>query len=148
MKQISKVHNSMSAALSNCIRRESESHTEESEVFSTYTRAQAIEDGVLIDVSDTARELAITFPFAMTATCWVDAVSLPCGADWDTEQMRMNVLIERATAELVNNNLNDVRFSLYVIDEPGVEREVKLRATFGPGDGTRSVITVMLEDED
>lgn len=37
------------------------------EVISTYSRAQALEDGVLTDVSTMAREAGITFPVALTS---------------------------------------------------------------------------------
>ena len=38
--------------------------------ISTYTRAQAIEDGILVDVSDTACEAGFTIPVAVTRTVW------------------------------------------------------------------------------
>ena len=38
------------------------------EVISSYSRAQAIEDGVLVDVSSVARAAGIKFPVAMTRT--------------------------------------------------------------------------------
>ncbi len=40
------------------------------EPISIYTRAQAIEDGVLVDVSVTAREAGFKFPVAVTRTVW------------------------------------------------------------------------------
>ncbi len=39
-------------------------------VLSAYTRAQAIEDGILVDVSETAREAGFTIPVAVTRTVW------------------------------------------------------------------------------
>ncbi|MDA8239248.1 MAG: hypothetical protein M0Z67_02630 [Nitrospiraceae bacterium] len=36
------------------------------EVIDTYSRAEAIADGVLVDVTDTAREAGILFPVAVT----------------------------------------------------------------------------------
>ena len=39
-------------------------------VISTYTRARAIKDGILVDVSDTAREAGFTIPVAVTRTVW------------------------------------------------------------------------------
>ena len=39
-------------------------------VISQYTRAQAIEDGVLIDVSKMAKEAGFTIPVAVTAAVW------------------------------------------------------------------------------
>ena len=45
--------------------------------ISAYTRAQAIEDGILVDVSDTAREAGFTIPVAVTRTVWSRLVALP-----------------------------------------------------------------------
>ncbi len=39
-------------------------------VIFAYTRAQAIEDGVLVDVSETAREASFNIPVAITRTVW------------------------------------------------------------------------------
>lgn len=43
---------------------------DDAEVTCTYSRAQALEDGVLVDVSETAREAGIKLPVALTATVW------------------------------------------------------------------------------
>ncbi len=40
------------------------------DVVYTYTRKQAIEDGVLIDITDTAKEMGFKFPVAITSTVW------------------------------------------------------------------------------
>ncbi len=45
------------------------------EPIHTYTRAQAIEDGQLIDVSTTAREAGIVWPVALTSAAWADCVA-------------------------------------------------------------------------
>ena len=45
------------------------------EVIYRYTRAQAIEDGVLVDVSETAREAGFRWPVAMTSAAWADCVA-------------------------------------------------------------------------
>ena len=45
------------------------------DVISTYTRAQAIEDGVLVDVSSTAKEVGFKWPAAITAGAWADCVA-------------------------------------------------------------------------
>jgi hypothetical protein len=49
------------------------------EIISSYSRAQAIEDGVLVDVSDTSREAGISFPVAMTRAVWDQYVAVPRG---------------------------------------------------------------------
>jgi len=45
------------------------------EVVSVYTRAQAIADGVLIDVSEMAGEAGFRWPVAITAAAWEDCVA-------------------------------------------------------------------------
>lgn len=44
------------------------------EVIHSYTRAQAIEDGYLVDVTETAREAGFVWPVAMTRAVWEDCV--------------------------------------------------------------------------
>jgi hypothetical protein len=48
---------------------------EADEIISTYSRAQAVEDGVLVDVSATMRQTGITTKTAMTATVFEDCVA-------------------------------------------------------------------------
>ena len=43
---------------------------DDAEVIYTYTRAQALEDGVLVDVSEMAKEAGVRFPVALTATVY------------------------------------------------------------------------------
>jgi len=45
------------------------------EVIYTYSRAQAIEDGVLVDVSETAREAGFRWPVAITQAAWEDCIA-------------------------------------------------------------------------
>ena len=47
--------------------------------ISAYTRAQAIEDGILVDVSDTAREAGFNIPVTVTRTVWNRLIALPEG---------------------------------------------------------------------
>jgi hypothetical protein len=44
------------------------------EVISTYSRAQAIEDGVLVDVGEMAIEAGFRIPVALTSAAWSDCV--------------------------------------------------------------------------
>ena len=47
-------------------------------IFS-YTRAQAIADGVLVDVSELAKQAGFRFPVAVTAGVWAECVAGPAG---------------------------------------------------------------------
>jgi len=44
-------------------------------VISTYTRAQAIDDGVLIDAGAMAREAGFKWPVALTSAVWADCAA-------------------------------------------------------------------------
>ena len=41
-----------------------------SDVVSTYTAEQAIEDGIFVDVTETAKEAGIKYPVAVTRNLW------------------------------------------------------------------------------
>ena len=43
---------------------------DDAEIIYPYTRAQALEDGVLVDVSEIAKEAGIKFPVALTAAVY------------------------------------------------------------------------------
>ena len=47
------------------------------EVIYSYTRAQAIEDGVLVDLAEWARETGFSVPVACTTTVWHEYVVPP-----------------------------------------------------------------------
>ncbi len=42
------------------------------EPISIYTRAQALDDGFLVDVSELAKEAGFRFPVALTRAAWAD----------------------------------------------------------------------------
>ena len=54
-----------------------------------YTRAQAIADGALIDVSEVAREAGITRPVALTRAVWDRYVRVPQGVIGQDEAGRL-----------------------------------------------------------
>ncbi len=122
---------------------------------SVYSRRQAIEDGVLVDLMqpDTVglvREAGFKFPIAMTAAAFAATVAeidkpLPAGQDiqgrlWDVLWM-LSCAIKRA------DHTDRVRFRVSVWDSRR-RQEVKLWSLCGPGDDAAPVITIMLEGED
>lgn len=59
------------------------------DVIHQYSRAQAIEDGFLIDVTETAREAGISFPTALSAAVWKCCVIVPEKVNWRDERDRL-----------------------------------------------------------
>ena len=56
---------------------------DEFDIIHTYTRKQALEDRMLIDVSETAREASSRWPVAVTAAVWAEIADIPEGSDQD-----------------------------------------------------------------
>ena len=54
---------------------------EDAPVIFSYTRAQAIEDGVLVDLTAWARETGFKVPVACTATVWQGYIVPPQGTE-------------------------------------------------------------------
>ena len=59
------------------------------EVIYAYTRAQALSDGVLVDVTETAKEAGIRYPTAVTCAVWQQYVRVPEEVPWQDERGRL-----------------------------------------------------------
>lgn len=124
---------------------------ENADLIHAYTRADAIRDGVLIDVSATAREAGIRWPVALTCAAWERCVSVPPGLACQDEVGRLwDVLWMLRCAAVRSNGEQVVQFALHVRNDnrEGAPPLVRLKAVCGPGDDGEPVITVMVPDED
>jgi len=123
---------------------------ENNDLIYSYTRAQAIADGVLVDVTETAKEAGILFPVAVTAGLYNqyivpdEASKLHCqsseGRLWDTLW-----LFRYAAAGFSGDRLF---YEVLYVMEGRKMNKVKLKALCGPGDNGEPVITIMLPEED
>ena len=127
---------------------------DDAEVIYAYTRAQALEDGVLVDVSETAREAGIKFPVALTRAVWVNYVEVPEGVVAQDEGSRLWDILWMLRCQIRRSQGDTLHFQLYVrnynLSTDGLTRRdlVALKAICGPGDSGEPVVTVMLPDED
>ena len=122
------------------------------QVIHSYTRAQAIADGVLVDVSELAKEAGFRFPVAVTAGVWAECVAVPEGlTDQDEIGRLWDILVMlRYAITRYKGDTERLDFALHVRND---EREgdpplVQLYALCGPGDDPQPVITVLLPGED
>lgn len=136
---------------------------DDAEIIDTYSRAQAIADGVLVDVSDTneAREAGFRVPVALTADVWARY------AEWESEaQLKQRSLGQSTAGRLwdilymasmsmraaaIRGNGNTLLYKLHVIPRngrPASPREITLKIHSGAGDHGEHVITIMLPHED
>src|SRR5262249_3751246 len=81
-----------------------------------YTRADALCDGVLIDVPTPARDVGFTYPVALTAAAWSRCVEVPPGVLCQDEAGRLwDVLtMLRVAAGRPSDDPQEVRFAVHV----------------------------------
>lgn len=122
--------------------------TDEDVIFA-YTRAEALVDGVLRNLSELAKEAGIKFPTAITAAAWAAVIEPPddCpdqsseGRAWDVLQLLRWQAMKAGTSDRID-------YLVRVQTSPGAWRDVALKALVHPGDSGEPVISIMLPHED
>lgn len=121
-----------------------------------YSRSQALEDGVLVDVTLMAKEAGFKIPVAVTHAVWDECINWTnedsqkqiyqdlTGRLWDVLWM-LHLACKR------NADEEDLNYRLYVVPRDGRSkkpRQIELKAIIGGGDNGEPVITIMLPNED
>lgn len=124
--------------------------TSDDTLIFSYSRKEAIEDGVLIDVSDTAREAGFRYPVALTAAAWAAAVDIPEGVTCQDEAGRLwDVLtMLRHASRGARGGESTIAFDVLVLNDRTCPKPVRLKAVCGPDDDLSPCVTIMLPEED
>jgi len=128
------------------------------ELIHKYTRAQAIEDGVLVDVNEMATEAGITFHAAMTSSLYDVMVPTDAmdgygqsveGRLWDCLWM-LHMAIRGSIPSTVESYGpgQELRYKFLALNDDLETVEVEVKAITGPGDNMEPVITLMHPHED
>jgi hypothetical protein len=124
------------------------------EIISIYSREQALEDGVLVDVSKTAKEAGFKFPVAVTSALWGLINDIPKShSHQDTEGRLWDVLFmaafnsRRGGGSIMNYQII-MHHNIQTRAGKRVKTYLDLKAICGPGDNGEPVITIMLSIED
>ena len=121
-------------------------------VIYAYTRAQAIADGVQVEVTKTAKEAGISFPVFLTRTVFDAYVAVPEGVTGQDEVGRLWDIcwMLRFAIARSHGHADRLPVALYVRNDNRRAKLVKLIATCGALDidDPQPAITVMLPDED
>ncbi len=121
-------------------------------VIYSYTRSQAVADGVQVEVSKTAREAGISFPVFLTRGVFDSFVTVPPGVSCQDEAGRLwdIVWMLRFAILRARPGVQRIPVALYVRNDNRRATLIKLVATCGPLDidDPQPAITVMLPDED
>ena len=120
----------------------------------SYTREQAIDDGVLIDISSTAREAGFRCPVAITRAAWADCV------EWDESDNKRQTYQDESgrlwdvlwmASQSARRGGMEKLFQLYRVPRGGRgyrPRLATLKMLAGPGDNGELVITILMQNED
>lgn len=135
------------------------------DVIYAYTRAQAIEDGVLVNVTDTAREAGVKFPTALTRAVWADYVEVPeeLKGQQDEPGRLWDLLWMFSVAVRAGHIQGDIGTFEVIFAKPDkgdwrgnekphkgdrTQRLVTLKAVCGRSDGGSPCVTIMRPEED
>ena len=126
-------------------------------VILSYTRAQALEDGVLVDAGPLAQEAGFHWPVALTRAVWEDCVTWTeadnhrqayqdeTGRLWDV------LFMAAMTIRGSKDGGNQLPLTLLRVPRDGLStqaQEVTLKILVGPGDHGEPVITILQPLED
>ena len=122
-------------------------------IFS-YSRAQAIEAGVLVNLTS-GPETGFKIPVACTSAIWHQYIVPPAGTrelgqsergrDHDFLWMTYLAIRRSKTKEPTEDRL---RYNVIVLQAPNKHETIALTAICGPGDKGEPVLTIMMPDED
>lgn len=122
------------------------------EVIYAYTRAQALDDGILVDATALAKEAGFKWPVALTARLWHGYIvpALELVSDGQSINGRLWDLLTVLHYTILNSKDDTfLRFSVLFLMSPGSSPiPVELISVAGPGDDGEPVISIMLPDED
>ena len=126
---------------------------EDMPVIFRYTRAQAIEDGVLVDLTEWSKEAGFKIPVACTAAVWNDYVVPPKGTEALGQSTRGRAhdllwMLYAAIRQSSSTWEDQLRYRVIFVMPGGKQETVTLKSICGPGDEGDPVLTVMCLDED
>ena len=121
-------------------------------VIYSYTRAQAIEDGVLIDITADAQAHGFKVHTVITDNLYRQYVEVPTGLDRSYGQSSAGRLHDLLTLAMFaarsSKGTDRVYFKVSFLMGPGRSETVDIIAHIGPGDNAEPVLTIMLPEDD
>lgn len=118
------------------------------EVISAYTRCQALEDGVLVDVTSLASEAGFRYPVAITQALWADIQAIPQDQRFQDVEGRLWDVLYMGYTAIRRSKEASGRLCYSLIMHVGGKKNYTVKLICGPGDSAEPVITLMRPEED
>ncbi len=120
----------------------------ETPIIFSYSRAEALVDGTLIDAGEIAKAAGFSVPVALTQAAWERVVTVPEFALSETEEGRLWDVMDAMRWAGYRARNGELEFEVNVTNHDAEMEIVPLKAVCGDGDAGELVITVMLSGED
>lgn len=128
---------------------EQKSFFDDFDVIDAYSRTEAIEDGLLVDLSSTAREAGVPYPVCVTSTVYADCIGFPVDDSvWDENERVTDLLTTVSAFVRMAKGEREIAFEMPIFDDDGECQPIALKLVCGPGDMGEPVLTIMKPDED
>jgi hypothetical protein len=113
-------------------------------IISKYSRADALADGQLVDISTTAQEAGFKFPAAVTRALWETLDRIPKHTPWQDYQGRLWDVLTLAKDGIRRSpaGVSRVAFQVILSTEGSRKKYVTLVVDLGPGDNAEPVFTL------
>lgn len=125
---------------------------QEGECIFSYTRAQAIADGVLINVTEAARKAGLRYPVAVTDSLYHQYIepSDILESEGQTISGRLMDVLMLLVFEInrTQGNTSELHFKVSFLMDAMKTETVGVWSVVNGGDDGNPVITIMLEGED
>ena len=132
---------------------------DESDLIYRYTRAQAIGDGVLVDVSVPARKRGFTVSVCLTARAWSELVAwdahdsarMPGLGQSEDGRLHDVLVCAHRAAKGAGEGADRVDLEVWRVDRRGgksAPQKVQVWMHIGPGDNGEPVLTILMPGDD
>ncbi|KHK01335.1 DUF6573 family protein [Desulfovibrio sp. TomC] len=120
-------------------------------IIFSYTRAQAIADGVLVDVTTQAAQIGFKVHTVVTDHLYNEYVAPPAGLEGEGQSVEgrlQDLLFRTLLAAKAIRDSDRAEFDVLFLMAPGRWDTAHVVAAIGPGDQGEPVMTIMLPEDD
>jgi len=111
-------------------------------IIYSYTREQALADGQLVDVTETAREAGFSWPVALSRALWDVIEAIPKKTPWQDWQGRLWDVLWMASQSAKRCQGPRFVYEVILSREGTRKQRVQLICDCEPGDDAEPVITI------